>query len=755
MPYPTERPTAKHDLVLPRLPESGTLQDEIGFSNTASLFQALEQPVPADMKKLAAVYSYPDAPPQPLSRGLMMVGVADTSLSVVRKLIRDDDEIPDCLHKCTVGVKRADGSYVHALPPRDVTNSQAFGNLMKRLRKEGVVGILAQDKLHRFAILKPMELTFASDDDDAYVEDDFVGLCFVGGVEAVKEHLTKGLVQRPKQYAPCTPDCDPPVEESSGDLWKPPGNAGEENSESNEGLWKPPGADQENEGDSGFSWQPPTSSGTEEESFDFANSSSTADPWSAAPEETNGNKRKRESNGNGDDHDGGFHANKGAAAADAFYSGLTRSLGTRADSRIYHMRAFNGWVKATQIQELDPKTKQPGKKMGGPLRVLDLACGKGGDLGKWVLHSRGIGDYVGIDVARGSLRDGAIRARQMRQKLKRCTFTCADLGSDVPGRLKSSKHKHMQKLLSWSLQGESDYESGAPNFKNVRGGGISLEDKFDVVSVQFAIHYMMQTRKRARRFFQTVSQLLEIGGNLVATTIDARIVLYKMMNLGLDLHFDDELSLKENVVVTAGEGACRLQFTPEMVKKIFTSASQVTGDDEKLFGIEYSFTLTEGDDHSAGVGDAVNLPEWLIPIPVLKKLAEDVGLELEYAQNFHEFYDRRSDASAYPSAHSSLYNMKVLNRSGSISAMEYDISRMYVAVKFRKVRESTIVLEDSDVEEEDEDEEDIDPAIKAKFLPMAMMKAKKAAPDGAWGMLSSDEKTRLTNIELRKMASKK
>ena len=80
---------------------------------------------------------------------------------------------------------------------------------------------------------------------------------------------------------------------------------------------------------------------------------------------------------------GTYHANESAAAADAFYSNLTRSLDTRADSRLYHMRAFNGWVKATQIAELDPDTvgvsNAGGKKRSrrSPLRVLDLACGKG------------------------------------------------------------------------------------------------------------------------------------------------------------------------------------------------------------------------------------------------------------------------------------------------------------------------------------------------------------------------------------------
>jgi mRNA (guanine-N7-)-methyltransferase len=41
--------------------------------------------------------------------------------------------------------------------------------------------------------------------------------------------------------------------------------------------------------------------------------------------------------------------------------------------------------------------------------------------------------------------------------------------------------------------------------------------------------------------------------------------------------------------------------------------------------------------------------------------------------------------------------MKVLNRNGSISDQEWDVSRMYVAVKFRKVRESEIEIGDEDV----------------------------------------------------------
>lgn len=364
--------------------------------------------------------------------------------------------------------------------------------------------------------------------------------------------------------------------------------------------------------------------------------------------------------------EGTYHADSGAAAADAFYSNLTRSLDTRADSRLYHMRNFNGWVKATQIAELDPNTSRAsssnskGKKRSrnSPLRVLDLACGKGGDLGKWMIHPRKVENYVGVDVARGSLIDAAIRARQMSKRgksnvLRRCTFTLADLGVDVPGRKRSAKALRMQQLQTWNLQDETSAEQKSdPIFIGREGGGIDETDKFDVVSIQFAIHYMMSTRKRARRFFHTVSSLLEIGGNLIATTIDARVVVDKLMGLGLDYHFDEldlhpevdtpenaerhrngnlqrKVSSEDGETVTVGQGVCRLKFDPETLHKIF----QPRQFPDDMFGLQYTFTLVEGSDHAAGVGEAVDLPEWLTPLSALEELAQESGLKLEYVSS--------------------------------------------------------------------------------------------------------------------------
>jgi SAM-dependent methyltransferase len=712
MPYPLGDRISKHDLLCPKFSSESCLLDDHGFTDADSVFAALNREIPSNLVQIASVYSYNDSPSPPLARSLFVIGVVHSVESALGKMVADDSHVPSCLHRCTVAVKRADGVHAQSLTPKDLAVSHAFAEFLRQLRKEKLVGILGQDKYKRFCIFVPTDDMTVEGDFEA---QDFAAFCYIGDVRAVQNYCSQSTTRSKRP----NPTIEAPLS-TEDDVWKP----------SDDGVWKPPDVDY-------GSWIPSNSE---------TDHNGSANMWPTATV----------SKSNENDMTTLFHADAGAAAADRFYSGLTRTLDTRAESRLYHMRAFNGWVKATQIQELDPKTTF--KKGSSPLRVLDLACGKGGDLGKWILHPRGVQNYVGIDVARGSLVDAAIRARKLGQKLKRCSFICADLGSDVPGRLKTPNHKHMQKLSTWSLESDDSRASDVPEFKLVRGGAISQDDKFDVVSIQFAIHYMMETKKRALRFFQTVSELLDIGGNLIVTTIDARVIVNHLMNMGLDLHFDDGNSLSEPVVITVGAGACRIKFEPEILRQIFTTKWGCKDDIvDKLFGLQYSFTLVEGSDHASGIGDAVDLPEWLIPIPVLEALGQQSGLEIEYAQNFHEFFNLRSDPSTNVNAHTSLYNMKVLNRNGSISEDEYEISGLYIAIKFRKVRESRIQIDDEgdNAELSDDDElEEIDPSVKSKLFPVALMKAKTAAGNDAWSTLTSDEKKQRTELELRKLLPK-
>ena len=68
----------------------------------------------------------------------------------------------------------------------------------------------------------------------------------------------------------------------------------------------------------------------------------------------------------------------------------------KTDSRIKGLRSFNNWIKSTIIHKFSPA--EAGAEPY-PLRVLDIGCGKGGDLGKWQQAPQPLELYVGLDQA--------------------------------------------------------------------------------------------------------------------------------------------------------------------------------------------------------------------------------------------------------------------------------------------------------------------------------------------------------------------
>lgn len=70
-----------------------------------------------------------------------------------------------------------------------------------------------------------------------------------------------------------------------------------------------------------------------------------------------------------------------SSAVAAHYNELQEvGLEKRSQSRIFYLRNFNNWMKSVLIGEFLEKVRQKKKR---DITVLDLGCGKGGDLLKW------------------------------------------------------------------------------------------------------------------------------------------------------------------------------------------------------------------------------------------------------------------------------------------------------------------------------------------------------------------------------------
>lgn len=93
------------------------------------------------------------------------------------------------------------------------------------------------------------------------------------------------------------------------------------------------------------------------------------------------------------------------------------SVEMRSESRIFHLRNLNNWIKYTLIHDHCPAQS----------RVLDLACGKGGDLKKW--KEQHIKEYVGVDIAEGSIRDAVHRFKEINGISFPARFAVGNLGT--------------------------------------------------------------------------------------------------------------------------------------------------------------------------------------------------------------------------------------------------------------------------------------------------------------------------------------
>ncbi|MCO5549383.1 hypothetical protein L7F22_002858 [Adiantum nelumboides] len=198
----------------------------------------------------------------------------------------------------------------------------------------------------------------------------------------------------------------------------------------------------------------------------------------------------------------------------------------RQSSPLIHLKELNNAVKATLIAF---HTKRGS-------RVVDLACGKGGDLSKW--DKARISSYTGLDCSPGSLQQA-----RSRYQAARFSFPARFLLADC-----------FCSPLSGGLEGQI-----APG-------------TFDVASCQFALHYSWASERTARQALGNIAALLKVGGIFIGTIPDASAILRQLRHVqGLHL----------------GNSCYRIHFPSKRV----LNQQQLS---RQPFGAEYRFHLLDG-----------------------------------------------------------------------------------------------------------------------------------------------------------------
>lgn len=225
-------------------------------------------------------------------------------------------------------------------------------------------------------------------------------------------------------------------------------------------------------------------------------------------------------------------------------------LSARGLSPILPLKRFNNWVKSVLIGKFGTRNS----------KVFDMGGGKGGDLNKW--EKLGVRELVLADIAATSVEQAENRYNERSFRF-RASFFALDCFGQTLGEVMPLE---------------------------------VLSPPFDMVSLQFCMHYGWSSLQNARLVIENVSRYLAQGGVFIGTIPDSD-TLYRRR----DALAEDEWEF--------GNSKYHVRF--EQKEK------------RKPFGDKYTFFLD----------DAVeDVPEYVVDWDQFESLANEYGLTLSFKQ---------------------------------------------------------------------------------------------------------------------------
>lgn len=162
--------------------------------------------------------------------------------------------------------------------------------------------------------------------------------------------------------------------------------------------------------------------------------------------------------------------------------------------------------------------------------LMDYAVGKAGDLSKWS-HAK-LGFVLGIDISRDNIEnkiDGAC-ARYLNQSKKykdlpKAMFLHGTTSNIIENG--SAFYNDTSNSVMNAIIGE-----GSKDKKTLGNGVLKLfgiaNKRFNVSSIQFALHYMFENKNTLHNFLKNISDYTRVGGYFIGTCFNGKTI-FKML----------------------------------------------------------------------------------------------------------------------------------------------------------------------------------------------------------------------------------
>ncbi|RAK73104.1 mRNA (guanine-N7)-methyltransferase [Aspergillus fijiensis CBS 313.89] len=373
----------------------------------------------------------------------------------------------------------------------------------------------------------------------------------------------------------------------------------------------------------------------------------------------------------------------------------------KTESKIKGLRSFNNWVKSTLIQKFSPDEEFVSRAIGtmdwadgtGPppveqkkLLVIDLGCGKGGDLGKWQLAPQPVDLYVGLDPAEVSIVQARERYSQMRSG-RGGPRGGRGGGGGGGGRGPSFHAEFAPKDCFGEWLGDIDIVQRVGIDPNAGPGGSLMSSRwggggFDVVASMFAIHYAFESEEKARQMLRNVAGCLKKGGRFLGVCPNSDVISAKVAECHAKRKAREEAaaaSKNEEAEPEDGEveeDTTKVEWGNSIYRVRFPGDTPEDGIFRPPFGWRYNYFMQEA---------VEEVPEYVVPWEAFRALTEEYNLELQYRKPFLEVWrDEKDDAELGPLSE----RMGVRDRNTgqlSMTAEEQEAVSFYHAFCFYKV----------------------------------------------------------------------
>lgn len=178
-------------------------------------------------------------------------------------------------------------------------------------------------------------------------------------------------------------------------------------------------------------------------------------------------------------------------------------------------------------------------KMPKGAKLFDIACGKAGDLRKWI--DAGFSGVFGIDVFRDNIEnrkngayartlDIAKQSKSQHIKIPKLVFLTADASKKIDvenfvQNIDDVDDRFVANILWGTMPMSQIKDESLKKYYNFVKGG------FDVISCQFAIHYFFENMETLDNFVYNVDINLRPGGYLIGTCLDGYLIKQKLAQL--------------------------------------------------------------------------------------------------------------------------------------------------------------------------------------------------------------------------------